>query len=88
MALPAFPIPDVLYFINGNSFCGSHAGLNYRLTPVKTDDASLLHVIVWYGMNCSEKSEIAASAEFPLDRDGATAATAFIREQDAVFHGE
>lgn len=85
MALKDFPIPGIHFFVSGNPFCGSLKGLNYRIIPVKaneeTDTDSHLEVSVWYGMLCSELSEMAAEASFPLDTDGLSQTEAWLREQ-------
>ncbi len=85
MALPDFPIPVMSFFAGGNAFCGSHKGMNYRITPVKADAekdiAAHFAVVIWYGMLCSEKSEMAATAAFPLDTDGLVAAREWLIAQ-------
>ncbi len=89
MALPDFPIPSIRFFVNKNLFTGSHKGMNYRLIPIKGDVEknieSHLEVAVWYGMLCSEKSTMAAEANFPLDTDGLASAKDWIIAQYDVY---
>ena len=92
MALRPFFMPGIQFFMSGNPFTGSYQGLNYRLVPVKADVEkdidSHLEAAVWYGMLCSDLSEMVARQDFPLDTDGLTAADAWIQEQYAVMTGE
>ena len=85
MALPDFPIPGIHFFISENAFCGSHKGMNYRITPIKAnaekDVDSHFEVYIWYGMLCSELSEKKAEATFPLDTDGLAAIIAWLEVQ-------
>ena len=87
MALRDFPIPPVLFFINGNPFSGSYKGLNYKVVPVKGDAEkeiqSHLNVCVWYGMLCSDLAEIVATAEFPMDTDGTAALEEWLKARYA-----
>ena len=89
MALRDFPIPGILFFTSGNPFSGSFKGLNYRLDPVKgkaeEDVVPHIDVRVWIGEKCSDLSEMRAVMEFPLDKDGLTAAEAWLQEQYAIF---
>jgi len=88
MALRDFPLPGIHFFISGNPFCGSRKSMNYKVVPVKADVEkdidSHLAVSVWYGMQCSELSEMQARAEFPLDTDGLAAAETWLIEQYAA----
>ncbi len=85
MALGDFPIPSIRFFFNKNSFCGSHKGLNYRIIPIKADaDAGVeahFEVVIWYGMLCSECSEMQAEKQFPLEADGLEALRSWLIEQ-------
>ena len=89
MALRDFPIPGILFFTSGNPFSGSYKGLNYRLDPVKgkPEENITAHIdaCVWLGEKCSELSEMAATAEFPLDKDGVAAAEEWLRRQYRVL---
>lgn len=92
MALADFPLPGIQFFISNNPYSGSYKGLNYLVIPVKADVEkdidSHLEVKVWYGMLCSDLSEMVATAEFPLDTDGLAATVAWLREQYAVYEGQ
>ena len=87
--MATFPIPGILFFINGNPFCGSVGDFNYRLRPVKADEErnvdSHLEVYTWYGRLCSDLSERQATADFPLDADGLTAARDWLSQQEAEY---
>ena len=89
MALRDFPIPGILFFTSGNPFTGSWKGLNYKLLPVKGDAekdiTAHIDAAVWLGEKCSELSEMVATAEFPLDKDGLAAVESWLREQFAAF---
>ena len=92
MALRDFPLPGIHFFVSGNPFTGSYRGLNYRVTPVKADVEkdidSHLAVSVWYGMLCSDLSEMAAQADFSLDTDGLAAAEGWLQQQYAHMEAE
>ena len=85
MALRDFPLPGILFFTSGNPFSGSYKGLNYRVDPVKSkpeeDISAHFAACVWLGEKCSELSEMAATAQFPLDVDGLAATEEWLREQ-------
>ena len=88
MALPDFPIPQVNYFTNRNSFCGSRGQLNYRILPVEADEGNgtdaHLEAYTWYGMLCSDLSEKQATATFPMTQEGRDAAVDWLREQEKL----
>ncbi len=92
MSLKDFPIPGIHFFISGNPYSGSYKGLNYRIIPVKADVEknmdSHLEASVWYGMLCSDLSEMAAEATFSLDTDGLTEVEAWLRQQYALMQAE
>ncbi len=92
MELRDFPLPGILFFTSGNPFTGSYKGLNYRLDPVKGDAekdiTAHFTAAVWTGEKCSELSEMRATAEFPLDKDGLTAAEDWFRAQYQDFANE
>lgn len=85
MALRDFPLPGILFFTSGNPFTGSFKGLNYRVDPIKAkpeeDVSAHFAVSVWLGEKCSELSEMAATTEFPLDKDGLVATEEWLKEQ-------
>ncbi|MBQ8683045.1 MAG: hypothetical protein IJ518_00835 [Clostridia bacterium] len=84
-AVEPFFIPGIQFFISGNPFSGSYKGLNYRVVPVKAnvekDIDSHLEVAVWYGMLCSDLSEMAAREQFPLDVDGLEQTKGWLQQQ-------
>lgn len=88
MALRDFPLPGILFFTSGNPFTGSYKGMNYRVDPVKAkaeeNISAHFAVCVWTGEKCSELCEMRATAQFPLDKDGLTAAEDWLREQYAA----
>ena len=85
MAVRDFPLPKILYFTSGNYFTGSFKTMNYRIVPIKAkaeeDIAAHFEASVWLGEKCSELSEMASEAQFPLDTDGLTAIENWLREQ-------
>jgi hypothetical protein len=89
MALSDFPIPGIHFFISENAFCGSHKGLNYRITPVKANVEenidSHFEVYTWLGMLSSELSEKNAEATFPLDTDGLAAVKVWLEDQYKTY---
>ncbi|MBR5524337.1 MAG: hypothetical protein IKU51_03615 [Clostridia bacterium] len=92
MALRDFPIPGILFFTSGNPFTGSYKGLNYRIDPIKgdveKDITAHLEVRVWLGEKCSELSDMLATTEFPLDKEGLIAAEAWLRSQYQAYASE
>lgn len=89
MALRDFPLPGILFFTSGNPFTGSYKGLNYKVVPIKAkaeeNIAAHFDVAVWTGEKCSELSEMRATTEFPLDKDGLTATEDWLRTQYQEF---
>lgn len=92
MTVRDFPLPKILYFTSGNYFTGSFQSMNYRIVPVKAkaeaDIAAHFEVSVWLGEKCSELSEMASEAQFPLDVDGLTAIETWLREQYNILVDE
>ena len=92
MALEPFFMPGIQFFISGNPFTGSYCGLNYRIVPVKADVEkdidSHLEAAVWYGMLCSQLSEMQAQAQFPLDTDGLAGVKDWLRTQYEIMVAE
>ena len=89
MSTTDFSLPGIQFFINENPYSGSYKGMNYKVCPIKADAEkdidSHIEVKVWYGMLCSDLAEMAATADFPLDRDGLSAVVAWLREQYAAY---
>lgn len=85
MACADFPIPGIVFFMNGNEFTGSLQGMNYRIVPVKgkAEEGIEAHfeVSVWDGLLCSDLAEVQETASFGLDTDGLAALTAWLREE-------
>ncbi|MBE6778362.1 MAG: hypothetical protein E7541_03150 [Ruminococcaceae bacterium] len=84
-----FDIPKITFFVNGNPYCGSSGGFNFRITPVKSDaekgvDAHI-EVFTWYGMLSSELSPRQSEASFPLDTDGLKAVNDWLVEQELAY---
>ncbi len=73
----AFAYPKLYYFQSGNPYTGSYKGLNYKLTPGE----DTLHVAVWYGSFCSEKSEMVAETDLPLTEQGLSDSRQYLWEQ-------
>ncbi|MBQ8725200.1 MAG: hypothetical protein IJY74_05985, partial [Oscillospiraceae bacterium] len=61
-----FDIPRLYYFQSKNVFTGSKNNtFNYKISPAEN-----LKVQIWHGLICSDKAEIEAEQEFPMDQDG------------------
>lgn len=81
-----FMIPVPLFFINKNEFVGSKGDFRYKIIPDNKEKT--LTAIVWYGVWCLEKSEIAAQSVFPMDETDITGyedMCRWINEQYNVF---
>lgn len=65
-----FMIPVPLFFINKNEFVGSNGDFRYKIIPDNKEKT--LTAIVWYGVWCLEKSEIASQSVFPMDETDIT----------------
>ncbi len=89
MATAHFQLHQLNYFTNGNRFSGSLKGFNYLLIPNKADPdagtAAHVAVQVWYGMLCSDLSEMVATTQVPMDADGVAAAEAWLEEQYVAY---
>lgn len=59
-----FTILPLEYFTFKNNFSGSRGQFNYKIIPKEQ-----FHLIVWYGKNCSAKSEIVSETDFPLEEE-------------------
>lgn len=60
-----FSIPRMDFFTSKNVMTGSLQDFNFKITP-----GEQLCAVVWYGKFCSEKSEIAAKADFGMEPEG------------------
>ena len=61
-------------------FSGSKGNFNYKIIPKEN-----FHLIVWYGKNCSAKSEIVAEADFPLEEESRPLICSWLDEQYEIF---
>lgn len=83
-----FKIPEFEYFEMGGKYSGCKRGanlddFNFRFTPKEKLTAQ-----TWYGVNCFDKSELVAEAEFEITRDGYHAACDWVEEQFKIWHKE
>lgn len=72
-----FDLPRLDYFEAGNGYSGNWEGFNYRIFNEKEN----LRAIVWYGPNCSDKSEVAAEQSFSIDQEGLERIHQWLEEQ-------
>jgi len=49
-------LPLFHFFDCGNSYCGEHKGMRYRIEPVKKEEGKELRVILWPEPWCLEKT--------------------------------
>ena len=71
-------LPVLHSFENGNIFTGSYDDMRFRaapnivmLTPKEVDLAeSSIHVELWHGPLCYEKSQMEDEQTFPMSQDG------------------
>ena len=75
-----FTILPLEYFTYKNMFSGSRGGFNYKIIP--KDD---FRIIVWYGKNCSTKSEIMAETTFLLEEKSRPLICQWLDEQFALY---
>ena len=59
-------VPVLHIFENGNPFAGSAGSLRFLLKPSE----ERIHVTVWRGPYCLEKSQVETEGEFPLSAEG------------------
>jgi hypothetical protein len=74
-------IPSLEYLKYGNTYAGSNGTFQYKLVPDKEN----IHLSVWQGINCCDKSEIAAEAVFSLSEDGYGQISGWLQEQFELF---
>ena len=82
-------LPTVHTFENDNIFTGSYGALRFKITPTivkKTPkevdlEQSTMRAEAWHGELCYEKSEIEASAVFPISAEGREALLRWLMEQ-------
>lgn len=80
MAFEPFTILPLDYFTSKNPFSGSRRGFNYKIIPGET-----FHIFTWYGRNCSEKSEIVAEADFPLEEESRPLVCQWLDQQYEIY---
>lgn len=84
-----FEIPRYFYFEVGNGTVGSLNTFNYQVIPKEVgeddDKKKILRAKVWYGENCSEKSEAAAEQDFDHSFDGYKQMIYWVDEQFDVY---
>ena len=76
----SFTILPLEYFTFKNMFSGSKGNFNYKIIPKEN-----FHLLIWYGKNCSAKSEIVAEADFPLEEESRSLICDWLDEQYEVF---
>lgn len=81
MSEKTFKIPEFEYFSMGGKYSGCKRGsaqddFNFRFAP-----GDELNVQIWYGVNCFDKSELAAEKGFEMSEDGCRSACDWVEEQ-------
>ncbi len=76
----SFTILPLEYFTFKNMFSGSKGNFNYKIIPKEN-----FHLLIWYGKNCSAKSEIVAEADFPLEEESRPLICDWLDEQYEIF---
>ncbi len=76
----SFTILPLEYFTFKNMFSGSKGNFNYKIIPKEN-----FHLLIWYGKNCSAKSEIVAEADFPLEEESRPLICDWLNEQYEIF---
>ena len=76
----SFTILPLEYFTFKNMFSGSKGNFNYKIISKEN-----FHLLIWYGKNCSAKSEIIAEADFPLEEESRPLICDWLDEQYEIF---
>lgn len=76
----SFTILPLEYFTYGNQFSGSRGEFNYKIIPKEE-----FRLIIWYGKNCSAKSELVCEANFPLVEESRPQICLWLAEQYERF---
>lgn len=78
-------IPTLLFWENGNSWYGSYGDARFFIMPGVPEGGqeNQLSVQLWRGPLCKERSEILASASFPVSESGLKQVTTWLEEQAA-----
>ena len=76
-------IPTLLFWENGNSWYGSLGSARFFLKPETPEGAQTaqLAVRLWRGPLAMDRSEILASAAFPVSEEGLAQTTAWLTAQ-------
>ena len=82
-------IPTLLFWENGNSWYGSLKNARFFLKPETPEGAEEKQITVqlWRGPLAMDRSEILASAAFPVTEEGLAQITAWLEEQAAALNG-
>ncbi|SDA27864.1 hypothetical protein SAMN02910447_02899 [Ruminococcus sp. YE71] len=82
-------VPTIAYFEFGNVWSGSLLGtFNYKIIPKSKDEPPVLHVTIWYGTLCLDKSEIAEEFDCPLSEEGYEELIAMLNERIHAYRSE
>ena len=71
-------LPPLRYFENKHSFSGSSGLLRFMLKPDL--EASSIHVQIWHGILCLQKSTVEQERDFPLTAEGRAALQTYLEE--------
>lgn len=80
-------IPTLLFWENGNSWYGSLGNARFFLKPETPEGQdSQLSAQLWRGPLAMDRSEIIATAAFPVSEEGLAQAAAWLEEQAAQLN--
>ena len=80
-------IPTLLFWENGNSWYGSLGNARFFLKPEAPEGQdSRLSAQLWRGPLAMDRSEIIATAAFPVSEEGLAQAAAWLEEQAAQLN--
>ncbi len=74
-------IPTLLFWENGNSWYGSQGNARFFIKPEASEETKQLGVQLWRGPLAMDRSEIIASAVFPVTEEGLAQTTAWLTAQ-------
>lgn len=76
-------IPTLLFWENGNSWYGSLGGARFFIKPETPEGAedTQLTVQLWRGPLAMDRSEVIASAAFPMTEEGLAQTAAWLKKQ-------
>lgn len=78
-----FKLPNYRIIMVGNTYTGSENTFNYRLKLDK--DADRIHLWVWYGMTCFEKSDIVSEHDAENSEKGMSVLAAAVDEAYDIY---